>query len=174
MGRAVPLRASRSSLRAPAAEGFIVAGASLLLAYLAIVPMATMLYASFHVGFLSDSAHWSPANYTRAFFDSAFDCLLGNTLAYGAAVAVLAIVLGFGLAFLYARTDAPLRRLGGVVLTGLRDSVACGAASSHLCKLRNDVELSALPAVDAQQYDRLADCGRDRYRAHGDRRLRDA
>ncbi len=130
MRRAIPLRASRTSLRAPAAEGFIMAGASLLLAYLAIVPVATMLYASFHVGFLSDSAHWSIANYTRSFSDPAFYRLLGNTLAYGASVAVLAIVLGFGLAFLYARTDAPLRSLGmatalvPLILPGILNTVS--------------------------------------------------
>jgi iron(III) transport system permease protein len=130
MRGAVPLRASRTSLRAPAAEGFIMAGASLLLAYLAIVPVATMLYASLHVGFLSDGAHWSLANYTRAFSDPAFYRLLGNTLAYGASVAGLAIVLGFGLAFLYARTDAPLRSLSmatalvPLILPGILNTVS--------------------------------------------------
>jgi len=130
MRRALPVRASRATLRAPAAEGPIMVGASLLLVYLAVVPVATMVYASLHVGFLSDASRWSLANYVRAFGDAGFYRLLGNTLAYGGAVALLAIVLGFGLAFLYARTDVPFRRLGmatalvPLILPGILNTVA--------------------------------------------------
>ena len=124
------VRASRVTLRAPAAEVPIMAAASLVLVYLAVVPVATMLYASFHAGFLTNDAHWSVANYVRAFTDPAFARLLGSTMLYGAGVAVLAIALGFGLAFLYARTDAPFRGLGmatalvPLIVPGILNTVA--------------------------------------------------
>ena len=112
------------------AEVPLMAGASLILVYLAAVPVATMLYASFHTGFLSPDAHWSLANYARTFGDPAFYRLFANTMVYGAGVAVLALAAGFGLAFLYARTDAPFRALGittamvPLIVPGILNTVA--------------------------------------------------
>ncbi len=105
-------------------------GASLILVYLAVVPVGTMLYASFHTGFLTNDAHWSLANYARAFGNPAFYGVLADTLVYGGGVAVLALVAGFGLAFLYTRTDAPFRVLGmatalvPLILPGILNTVA--------------------------------------------------
>jgi len=48
-----PLRASRTILRLPSAEVPLMAGASLILVYLAVVPVATMIYASVQSGFLA-------------------------------------------------------------------------------------------------------------------------
>jgi iron(III) transport system permease protein len=130
MNRSVPLRQSRFALRAPAAETAIMVGASLIVVYLAVVPVATMIYASLHTGFLSNDAQWSLANYASAFSDLGFYRLLGNSALYGGGVAALAVVLGFGLAFLYARTDAPLRGLGmatalvPLILPGILNTVA--------------------------------------------------
>jgi iron(III) transport system permease protein len=104
--------------------------ASLLLAYLAIVPVATMLYASLHAGFLTAGSHWSLVNYAHALGDPHFYRLLGSTLVYGAGVALLALTAGFALAFLYARTDAPFRTLGvttalvPLILPGILNTVA--------------------------------------------------
>jgi iron(III) transport system permease protein len=126
----LPLRASRATLRLPSAEMPLMAGASLILVYLAVVPVGTMLYASFHTGFLSSDARWSLANYTHAFANPAFYGVLANTLVYGGAVALLALAAGFGLAFLYARTDAPFRALGmataivPLILPGILNTVA--------------------------------------------------
>jgi iron(III) transport system permease protein len=126
----LPIRASRFALRSPAAELPLMAGASLILVYLAVVPVGTMVYASFHTGFLSSSEQWSPANYVRALGDPAFYRLFANTMVYGAGVAALALVTGVGLAFLYARTDAPLRGLGMVtalvplIVPGILNTVA--------------------------------------------------
>jgi iron(III) transport system permease protein len=104
--------------------------ASLLLAYLAVVPVATMLYASLHAGFLTAGSHWSLENYARVLSDPEFYRLLASTLAYGAGVAVVALAAGFALAFLYARTDAPFRALGittalvPLILPGILNTVA--------------------------------------------------
>jgi len=107
----LPVRASRATLRMPSFEAPVMVGASLILVYLAVVPVATMIYASFHEDFLGAAPHWSLANYARTFADRQFYGLLWNTFLYGAGVAALAVVLGFGLAFLYARTNAPFRAL---------------------------------------------------------------
>jgi iron(III) transport system permease protein len=107
-----------------------MAGAALVLVYLAVVPVATMIYASLHTGFLTAAGRWSPGNYAHALSDPAFYRLLGNTLLYGAGVAVLALVAGFGLAFISTRTDAPLRALGvttalvPLILPGILNTVA--------------------------------------------------
>jgi iron(III) transport system permease protein len=125
-----PIRASRFALRSPSAEVPLMAGASIILVYLALVPVATMLYASFQSGFLTSSAHWSAANYAHILGDPAFYRLFANTMIYGAGVAVLALAAGFGLAFLYVRTDAPLRSLGvttalvPLIVPGILNTVA--------------------------------------------------
>jgi iron(III) transport system permease protein len=125
-----PIRASRFALRAPSAEVPLMAGASIVLVYLALVPVVTMLYASFQSGFLSSGAHWSLANYARILTDPVFYRLFANTMLYGAGVAILALAAGFGLAFLYVRTDAPLRGLGvttalvPLIVPGILNTVA--------------------------------------------------
>ncbi|MDB5092764.1 MAG: putative iron(III)-transport system permease [Candidatus Eremiobacteraeota bacterium] len=150
MSRGAPLRASRFALRLPAAETAIMAGASLILVYLAVVPVATMIYASLHTGFLGNDAHWSLANYARAFTDPTFYRLLGNTALYGGGVAGLAVVLGFGLAFLYARTDAPLRALGmttalvPLIVPGILNTVAWLFLASPRIGLLNAVAQAML------------------------------
>jgi iron(III) transport system permease protein len=145
---ATPIRQARATLRLPAAEVPIMAFASIVVAYLAVVPVATMLYASFHTGFLTNDAHWSLANYVRAFTDASFYALLGNTLLYGLGVACLAIVLGFGLAFVYARTNAPLRGLGMVtalvplIVPGILNTVAWLFLASPRIGLLNGIAQS--------------------------------
>ncbi len=130
MARDIPLRSSRATLRMPGAELPIMAGASLILVYLAVIPVATMLYASFHANFLGDHSYWSLANYERTFTDVNFYRLIGNTFVYGIGVSGLAIMLGFGLAFLYARTDVPYRGLGMItalvplIVPGILNTVA--------------------------------------------------
>ncbi len=130
MERGATVRASRVTLNVPGAEVPITVGASLVLVYLAVVPVATMLYASLRASFLSNASHWSLANCARTFGDPAFYRLLGNTVLYGGAVAACAVVLGFGLAFLYARTDTPFRALGmatalvPLIVPGILNSVA--------------------------------------------------
>ena len=122
--------ADRKRWRLPSADVPLMAGASLILVYLAVVPVATMLYASFHTGFLSETSHWSVANYARAFSDPAFYRIFANSMIYGAGVTVLALAVGFGLAFLYARTDAPFRSLGiatalvPLIVPGILNTVA--------------------------------------------------
>lgn len=108
----------------------VLVGTTLLVAYLALVPVVTMLYASFQIGFLSPEAHWSFANYARALTNATFWRLLGNSVLYALGVSTLAIVLGFALAFITIRTNAPLRGLAVVtalvplIVPGILNTVA--------------------------------------------------
>jgi iron(III) transport system permease protein len=123
--------------RRPAAASFhldsrsvVLAGTTLLVAYLALVPVATMLYASFHVGFLSNDAHWSLVNFQHALTNLTFWRLLGNSVLYALGVSAVAICLGFALAFIIIRTNAPFRGLGVVtalvplIIPGILNTVA--------------------------------------------------
>ena len=145
-----PLRASRTILRVPSAEAPLMAGASLILVYLAVVPVATMLYASFQRGFLSNDAQWSLANYARLFSDPTFYKLFANTLLYGAGVTIIALTAGFGLAFLYSRTDAPFRGLGvttalvPLIIPGILNTVAWLFLASPRIGLLNTMTESLL------------------------------
>lgn len=122
-----------------------MAGAALILCYLAVVPVGTLLYASLHAGFLGAGDHWSAANYARVLSDPAFYRLFANTMLYGAGVALLALAAGFGLAFLYARTDAPLRGLGmttalvPLIVPGILNTVAWLFLTSPRIGLLNSV-----------------------------------
>ena len=119
--------------------------------YLAVVPVATMLYASFHAGLLERRRRTGRSRTTRArSADPAFYRLLGNTVLYGGGVAALAVVLGFGLAFLYARTDAPFRALGmttalvPLIVPGILNTVAWLFLASPRIGLLNAVAEAAL------------------------------
>jgi iron(III) transport system permease protein len=89
-----------------------------------------MLYASFHSGFLSNDSAWSLQNYARLFSDASFYRLFANTMLYGAGVTAIALAAGFGLAFLYARTNAPFKTLGimtalvPLIIPGILNTVA--------------------------------------------------
>jgi len=140
-----PLRETRATLRLPAAETPIMALAALIVTYLAVVPVATMLYASFHTGFLTANARWSLANYVGVFGSATFYGLLGNTMLYGFGVAVVAIVFGFALAFVYARTDAPFRALCmatalvPLIVPGILNTVAWLFLASPRIGILNDM-----------------------------------
>lgn len=89
-----------------------------------------MLYASFHVGFLSNESHWSLENFRRALTNLSFWRLLGNSIVYALGVSAIAIALGFSLAFVIIRTNAPFRGLGVVtalvplIIPGILNTVA--------------------------------------------------
>ena len=88
----------------------ILAIAAAIVAYLALVPMATMLIASLKTTFLSNTpSHWTFSNYTETFTAPGFGTLVANSFIYAGATAVVCTVVGFGLAWLVARTNAPAK-----------------------------------------------------------------
>lgn len=109
-----------------------------------------MLYASFQSGFLAPGSHWSLANYEQVLTNLTFWRLLGNSVGYALGVSLVAIALGFGLAFLIVRTNAPLRGLGVVtalvplIIPGILNTVAWLFLLSPRIGLLNAVAQSAL------------------------------
>lgn len=84
--------------------------ASLLVAYLALVPVCTMVYASLQSNFLGIGAtHWTLGNYSRTFTEDGFWPLVANSFGYAVSTAVVCIVVGFGLAWFVTRTNAPFK-----------------------------------------------------------------
>ncbi|HEX4831948.1 MAG TPA: iron ABC transporter permease [Trebonia sp.] len=96
--------------RALSGRYLTMAIASIVVAFLALVPVCTMLYASFQSNFLGIGASsWTLANFSQTFTASGFGTLVANSFIYSAATAVICIVIGFGLAWLVVRTNAPFK-----------------------------------------------------------------
>jgi iron(III) transport system permease protein len=84
--------------------------ASIVVAYLALVPVSTMVYASLQSNFLGvGSSNWTLGNYAKTFTTPGFGNLVANSFVYAAATSVICIVIGFGLAWLVVRTNAPCK-----------------------------------------------------------------
>jgi iron(III) transport system permease protein len=84
--------------------------ASIVVAYLALVPVSTMVYASLQSNFLGiGSSNWTLGNYGKTFTTPGFGQLVANSFVYAAATSVICIVVGFGLAWLVVRTNAPCK-----------------------------------------------------------------
>jgi iron(III) transport system permease protein len=99
--------AGRVSIR-----GTVLVVAAVVVAYLVLVPVATMLYATFRTSFLSSGpAAWTFDNLVDTMRASGWGDLVATSMIYAAASAILATACGFGLAWLVARTDAPWKSL---------------------------------------------------------------
>ena len=93
-----------------------LAVAALAVAYLALVPIGTMLYASLRSEFLGTTpGTWTIQHYADTFRAPGFGRLVLNSFVYAAATALVCTVVGFGLAWLVVRTNtrprvSPARR----------------------------------------------------------------
>lgn len=84
--------------------------ASILVAYLALVPVCTMVYASLQSDFLGvGGSRWTLGNYSRTFSQPGFWPLVANSFGYAVSTSVVCIVVGFGLAWFVTRTNAPFK-----------------------------------------------------------------
>jgi iron(III) transport system permease protein len=84
--------------------------AAILVAYLALVPVCTMVYASLQSNFLGvGGSHWTLGNYSRTFSQPGFWPLVANSFGYAVSTSVVCIVVGFGLAWFVTRTNAPFK-----------------------------------------------------------------
>lgn len=109
----------------------LVVGA-VVVGYLTLVPLATMLYASFQSDFLGPTSKWTFSNFVEALSSPKFVEILGTSVLYAGAVAIVCVVLGFGLAWLYVRSDAPAKKfalfasLVPLIIPGILNTVAWG------------------------------------------------
>ena len=78
--------------------------------YLTIPPILTVLYASLQSDFLSDESHWTLAHYVEHFTTARHLEVIFNSLIYAGGTMTFATFNGAVLAFLFTRTDVPLRR----------------------------------------------------------------
>jgi iron(III) transport system permease protein len=84
--------------------------ASLVVAFLALVPVCTMLYASLQSDFLGvGQSNWTLHNYSKTFAAPGFGSLVANSFGYALATSLVCIIIGFGLAWLVTRTNAPFK-----------------------------------------------------------------
>jgi iron(III) transport system permease protein len=132
----VPAPAARSQQRRSWRE-FIepryitLAVAALVVAYLALVPIGTMLYASLRSEFLGTTpGTWTFQHYADTFRAPGFGQLVLNSFLYAAATAVVCTVFGFGLAWLVVRTNTPAKGFARVaalvplIVPGILNTVA--------------------------------------------------
>jgi iron(III) transport system permease protein len=90
----------------------IIGGAVLIVAWLALVPLAFLLWQSFMTPLAPDMpAMFTFANYAKVFTDSQTFGLLANSLGFASGAAILSLGLGVGLAWLNERTDTPFKSL---------------------------------------------------------------
>src|SRR5215475_11635914 len=79
--------------------------AALAVAYLALVPVGTMLYASVQSDFLGFTpSTWTLHNYVKTFSAPGTGSLIANSFIYAASTAIVSTFFGFGLAWLVVRT----------------------------------------------------------------------
>jgi iron(III) transport system permease protein len=105
--------------------------AALAVAYLALVPVGTMLYASLRTEFLGTTqGAWTVQHYVDTFRAPGFGQLVANSFGYAGATAVLCTVVGFGLAWLVVRTNTPAKGFARVaalvplIVPGILNTVA--------------------------------------------------
>jgi len=105
--------------------------AALVVAYLALVPVGTMAYASLRTQFLGVTpGRWTLRNYADTFTAPGFGRLVATSFAYAGLTAAVCTVIGFGLAWLVVRTNAPAKgfaraaALVPLIVPGILNTVA--------------------------------------------------
>jgi iron(III) transport system permease protein len=108
-----------------------LAVAGLAVAYLALVPIGTMLYASFQTNFLGVGAStWTFQHYIDTFTAPGFGELVLNSFLYAGLTAIVCTVVGFGLAWLVVRTNTPAKAFARIaalvplIVPGILNTVA--------------------------------------------------
>lgn len=101
----------------------------LVIAYLAVLPVATLLVASFRSNFLeSAGGGWTIQNYLDTLSSDSFPGILWNSLVFAGLTSVIATTLGMAIAWLYVRTNAPGKALA--LLVGLVPLVVPGVMNA--------------------------------------------
>jgi iron(III) transport system permease protein len=104
---------------------------ALVVAYVAVVPAGTMVVASLQSNFLSTGpVTWTFRHYGETLGTSDFWSMVGETFAYAASTAAVCTIVGFGLAYLVARTNTPAKFFAQIaaliplIIPGILNTVA--------------------------------------------------
>lgn len=89
----------------------IPAGVILVVAYLAMTPLAMLLYGSLQSGFMVGDGEFTLANYIEAYSDPEFYSLFLNSLIYAVGVSLFTFLIGTILAWICERTNTPGRKI---------------------------------------------------------------
>ncbi|MFC1816935.1 ABC transporter permease [Thermodesulfobacteriota bacterium] len=109
----------------------ILAGCIFIVAYLALVPLLMLLFSSFRSSSFSEKeAFFTLKNYIEAYVDPHFYLLLKNSFVFGVGNCILTFFLGTSLAWIYERTNTPLKKIFAVmalvpfIIPGILSTVA--------------------------------------------------
>ncbi len=89
----------------------ILIGFTILTAYLVLTPLVFLIYGSFRTALLDPSAKYTIHHYLEAYLDPEFLKLCKNSLIFSIGVCILSITLGTFLAWIYERTNTPLKTI---------------------------------------------------------------
>jgi len=89
----------------------IPGGVILVVAYLAMTPLAMLLYGSLQSGFMVGDGQFTLANYIEAYSDREFYSLFLNSLIYAVGVSLFTFLIGTILAWICERTNTPGRKI---------------------------------------------------------------
>jgi iron(III) transport system permease protein len=135
----------------------ILAVAAIIVAYLALVPVGTMVVASLQKSFLgaTGATVWTFQHYISTFTGAGFGQLVANSFVYAIATAVIAVAIGFGLAWLVTRTNTPAKGFARIaalvplIIPGILNTVAWALLFSPQTGPLNGVLRAAhLPVFD--------------------------
>jgi iron(III) transport system permease protein len=94
---------------------FILVGCVFIVAYLALIPLGTLLFNSIRSAPPGEKgAFYTLKNYLEAYLDPEFFPLLKNSFIFGIGSCLLTFFLGTSLAWLYERTNTPFKKVFGV------------------------------------------------------------
>jgi len=87
-----------------------------LVVYLALVPVITLLYSSFRgTGPAGKGFVFTLRNYVEAYLDPEFYPLISNSVVYGIGSCLLTFIVGTTLAWIFERTNTPLKKVFAVM-----------------------------------------------------------
>ena len=130
--------------------------AAIAVAYLALVPVGTMVVASLRTTFLANGpSGWTLHHYVATFTSPGFSGLVLDSFVYAGLTAVVCTVLGFGLAWLVTRTNTPAKgfaraaALVPLIVPGILNTVSWALLlSPERGPLNNVLRSLHLPAFD--------------------------
>ncbi len=96
-------------------DTLILGGVVLVVAYLAMTPLAMLIYGSLQSGFMVGPGEFTLANYIEAYSDREFYSLFLNSFIYALGVSIFTFLIGTILAWVCERTNTPGRKFFAVL-----------------------------------------------------------